>query len=356
MRDLTGPDRPGFSSTAGLTVYQPRPWGGVPGIFQRFTAQAGLNYDVAIASRGAASLRGHLLNTNGQWDLRSNIASQRWDRLVLQEQSDGPLPFDTTRNARPAVFQAYAIQLAQYARSQSANQPGFTETALFGCLAACRSATGSGAGACNEVRPIPGNPNTNPATRVTLYQTWARPNLIAGGVVTTTDATTGAVTRTTTPITGPYPAAGGPGRMTANLAAAQRAARDARPDVFENVAPVGEAFLRAVLAGVATRGMYAPDAETDGLIDLWFADGLHASKLGSYLRALTLFGTITGLAPQSLDGRELAARELGITPTEAWILQRVAAETLGLPVPVPAGLALFLPAVAALAAARRRRA
>jgi hypothetical protein len=36
--------------------------------------------------------------------------------------------------------------------------------------------------------------------------------------------------------------------------------------------------------------MYAPGASSDGLIDLWFDDGTHASVYGSYLSALTLFG------------------------------------------------------------------
>ena len=68
-------------------------WGGVPGIFKQLTVQAGLNYDVSLSSRNAASLRGHFLNTaNSNWDLRGNIASQRWDQVVLQEQSDEALP------------------------------------------------------------------------------------------------------------------------------------------------------------------------------------------------------------------------------------------------------------------------
>jgi len=81
-------------------------WGGTAGIFKKFTEQAGLNYDVALSTRNAASLRGHLLNTANttSWDLRSNIGSQKWDTLVLQEQSDealGPRTTTTDFAGRP---------------------------------------------------------------------------------------------------------------------------------------------------------------------------------------------------------------------------------------------------------------
>jgi hypothetical protein len=352
VRDLTAPTQPGFENQQGTNVYQTRPWGGVPGIFKTLTEQAGLDFDVAHSTRNAASLRGHYLNSNpAGWNLRGNLASQRWDHVVLQEQSEVPLP-----TGRPAAFSAYARLMAEYARSQS-TALSFTETALFGSTAACRAATGASANTCNTtIRNIPGSPNTNPDTQVHLYQTWARPNLIAGGFETVTDETTGEVTRTTTPITGPYPAADGVERMTADLKAAYAALLAAQPDLFASVAPVGEAFLLAVQKGSATRNMFAPDALTDGLIDLWHDDGTHASKWGSYLSALTLFGTITGLDPQRFNGRENAARDLGIAPAEAEALQLIAALTLGFAqVPGPAALPLFLAGLAALGAMRRLR-
>jgi len=89
-------------------------WGGTAGIFKQFTVQAGLDYDVALSTRNAASLRGHLLNTanTSSWDLRSNIgstlinpdplinASQKWDNMVLQDQSDEALgPRTTTKDS-----------------------------------------------------------------------------------------------------------------------------------------------------------------------------------------------------------------------------------------------------------------
>jgi hypothetical protein len=74
--------------------------------------------------------------------------------------------------------------------------------------------------------------------------------------------------------------------------------------------------------------MWAADAGTDGLIDLWFDDGTHASKYGSYLSALTLFGTLTGIDPWSFGASERAAEDLGIAPGDAVKLQRVASDQL----------------------------
>ena len=55
------PDLPGepFTVTTGTRPWEPHPWGGVPGIFKQFAAQAGLDVEVALSTRNAASLRGH---------------------------------------------------------------------------------------------------------------------------------------------------------------------------------------------------------------------------------------------------------------------------------------------------------
>lgn len=348
VRDLTAPSRGGnFTNTTGSNPYEPHPWGGVAGIFKQFTVEAGLDYDVAISARNAASLRGQYLNSNGaNWDLLGNLATQRWDKVVLQDLSDGPLPFGKTTNAVPAYFTAYATKLAEYVRTQTAGY-SFRERDLFGGTnAACATMTGATQTSCNTLRTIAGNPNANSTTQVYLYETWARPNLVNGGFVTNTDATTGAVTRTTTPITGPYASLE---EMTADLRAAYNGLATNNP-LFAGVAPAGDAFLLAVQNGIATRNMFASDALTDGKIDLWFDDGTHASKYGSYLSALTLFGRITGRNPLSLGVSEQAAMDLGISPADAFALQTIAATTL---IPEPASLGLLLPALLGL---RRRRA
>src|SRR5215475_6680581 len=94
VRDLTAPV-PGttFANTSGSNVYEPHPWGGVPGLFEAFAEEAGLKLDVAISARNAATLQGQYLNSNpAGWDLRGNVASQAWDTVVLQDNSTQALP------------------------------------------------------------------------------------------------------------------------------------------------------------------------------------------------------------------------------------------------------------------------
>jgi hypothetical protein len=359
VRDLTAPMY--ANNPAGTNAFEPHPWGGVAGIFKQFTVQAGLDYDVAMSARNAASLRGHLLNTNpAGWDLRGNIGSQAWDKVVLQEQSDEPLTKRPGLNSNPDYFRNYANKIENYVHStvpQSFRERDFFPGADSTERQAACVASGLSAGTCSTVRNIPGNANGSAATDVYLYQTWARPNLVNGAFVTTTDPVTGAVTRTATPATTFFSDLEA---MTSELKNSYQSAFDLADDDgsagFKGVAPVGEAFMRAVLDGVATRDMWAGNALTDGLIDLWFDDGTHASKYGSYLSALTLFGTITGLDPQSLGYNEIAARDLGISSREAYVLQQIAAVNLGFQkVPEPASLVLVLTTVSLLGFMTRRR-
>lgn len=342
-------------------------WGGVAGIFKQFTTQAGLDYNVSLSTRNAASLRGQFLNTaNDNWDLRGNIASQRWDRVVLQEQSDEVLPPRTSSTGAalasnfPAA-QAYANLIENYVRTGIV--PAYRErtmyNAMFGNQAGCVAAGGTAASCDNNtLRTIPVNTNPNPDAKIYLQQVWARPNMVNPPGAATIDPRTGSATYN--------PAV--PGSIfysslqaaTADLKSGnERIAAFAAADGtagINGIAPVGEAFMRAIQRGFATPDMYSPDALTDGLIDLWFNDGTHPSVFGAYLSALTLFGTITGLDPLSLGFNELAARELGISGLDAERLQMVASEQLGFTVvPVPASLPLFAVGLAVLALARRRR-
>jgi hypothetical protein len=63
---------------------------------------------VSTSARNAVTLRGHYLNTAnpGNRDLRGNIASRRWDVVVLQEQSDAALPAGRGKNANLPQFNA----------------------------------------------------------------------------------------------------------------------------------------------------------------------------------------------------------------------------------------------------------
>lgn len=341
VRDMTAPV-PGtsFADLTGARPYQPHPWGGVAGIFKELTVQEGLDYDVALSTRNAASLRGHFLNTNpAEWDMRGNIASQTWDKVVLQEQSAEPLTRQTNANgelldSNPEAFRFYADRIRAFLQSTDPVGPVRDRDAFPGATSTDRQAAcvaaGIASGTCSRNRGTFDNPNGDDGTEVYLYQTWARPNLIDGAFVTSTDPVTGEVTRSTDLSTGTFFAT--LEDMTDDLVASYAAA--AGPG-FAGVAPVGEAFMRAVQSGIATRDMWAADALTDGLIDLWYDDGLHASAHGSYLSALVLYGTLTGLDPIRFGGSETAAQGLGIDPHRAVLLQQIASAQLGFTTPVP---------------------
>lgn len=364
VRDLTAPV-PGtsFEDPRGARPYQPHPWGGVAGIFKHLTDQVGLDYDVALSTRNAASLRGHFLNSNpAGWDMRGNLALQTWDKVVLQEQSAEPLTRKTNAagedlDSNPEYFRFYADKIREFVQSTDPigpvrNRDAFPGATEFERQTACE-AVGIPTPTCEIDRGTFENPNGHPATEVFLYQTWARQNLIDGAFEVTTNRETGEVTRGTELSTGTFFAT--LEEMTDDLAASYAAA--AGPG-FAGVAPVGEAFMRAVQSGIATRSMWADDALTDGLIDLWYDDGTHASKHGSYLSALVLYGTLTGLDPIDFGRDEQAAKALGIDPTSAVLLQRTASAQLGYVAPVPLPAAGPMAAVGLIVlriAAKRRR-
>ncbi|MGI4865191.1 MAG: T9SS type A sorting domain-containing protein [Janthinobacterium lividum] len=83
----------------------PAAFGGVPGIFKKFTVQAGLNYDVQLEAISGKTLQYHYTNA------LSAIAQPTWDKVVLQEQSTRPVP--TARGGTPALFYSYATMLEQ---------------------------------------------------------------------------------------------------------------------------------------------------------------------------------------------------------------------------------------------------
>jgi hypothetical protein len=210
-----------------------------------------------------------------------------------------------------------------------------------GCLAALGTDT------CSNTTPrvIPANPNASASTQVFLLQTWARPDMVFPHLSTIADAncptvpdgrpivdTTNPAFPNAFPDTLYYPAEG-LAEMTADLNAAFTAKAAANPGIA-GVIPVGNAFQRAVDQGIAkgdgfytADGVYAPAVPEDK-INLWWDDYLHASKYGSYLSALVIFGKLTGIDPWSLGASEKAAAELGISPGDAVKLQAIASEQL----------------------------
>jgi hypothetical protein len=348
-------------SSAGSNPWEPHPWGGVPGIFKEFTTEAGLNYDVSISARNAATLRGQFLNTaNAAWDLRGNVASKVWNTVVLQEQSDAPLPAGRGKNANLATFNAYADKLENFIHNGAAQT--YTESQLFGSLAACQ-ATGLSATSCNTVRTIAQNQNASAATKVYLTETWARPDMVFAHKITTPDPTTS----DGRPIVDTSSAGGDATLYYATLAGmtadlhASFAAKAASNAGFAGVVPVGDAFQLAVNQGLVktggfydANGVYVPNQPGDPM-NLWWDDYLHASKYGSYLDALVQFGTITGISPDSLGANEQAARDLGISSADAVTLEQIATRELAIAaVPEPSTWALLAGGLALIGRIARR--
>jgi len=340
--DLAGAN---FTVTTGTRAWEPHPWGGVPGIFKQLTTQAGLDYAVSMSARNAASLRGHFLNiANANWDLRGNVAKRKWDIVVLQEQSDAALPAGRGANANLPLFNAYADKFEKFIHVGELET--YRERDIFGGTnAACAALTGLSTGSCGTLRTIPANPNASKDTKVYLTQTWARPDMVFPHLSTVADANYPTVPdgRPVVDTSNPdfpkgfpdtvYYEVEGLAGMTADLRTAFSAKAQSNPG-FADVIPVGDAFQRAVDEGIAKGdGFYGADgtyvaAVPQDKINLWWDDYLHASKHGSYLSALVMFGKLTGIDPWSFGANEKAAADLGISPGDAVKLQQVASDQL----------------------------
>ena len=141
----------------------------------------------------------------------------------------------------------------------------------------------------------------HPSVDISLVATWTRPDLT-------------------------YPAgkhwSGQPvQRMALDLRKADEQVRASVPAI-RRVIPVGQAFNCAIARGIADADPY--DGVEAGKIDLWASDNYHASTYGYYLEALTIFAAVTHSDPRKLGRDEKAARDLGIEPREASLLQAIA--------------------------------
>ncbi|MBJ6110378.1 T9SS type A sorting domain-containing protein [Hymenobacter sp. BT523] len=190
-------------------------------------------------------------------------------------QEQSLLPLPVARGGQPAVFADYATRLEQAVHA------------------------------------------ANPAARVYLHQTWARADLVEFPNQPYSGSTVDV--------------------MTQDLHAAyyQLAAANGR---FAGVAPVGDAWLRAMQAGVALRDPFGPPA---GRVNLWAADNSHPSKWGAYLNACVLFGRLTGRDPRTLGPTEQAAIDLDIAPPAATALQTIAYQEVFGGTPLPVTLTAF---------------
>ena len=141
----------------------------------------------------------------------------------------------------------------------------------------------------------------NPSVDISLVATWTRPDLT-------------------------YPAgkhwSGQPvQRMALDLRNADEQVRASVPAI-RRVIPVGEAFNCAIERGIADPDPY--NGVKAGRIDLWASDNYHASTYGYYLEALTIFAAVTHSDPRKLGRSEKAARDLGVGPRQAGLLQDIA--------------------------------
>ena len=297
--------------------------------------------------------------------------------MVLQEQSDEALPPQTVGGVAlgsnfPSV-RAYVDLIEDWVHkgkvtiglgTGQTEVTSYTErnmfNAQFGNQANCVAAGGTTA-ICNSntTRSLGTNANASLATKIYLQQTWARPDLINSPGTKTLDPKTASATYDPTkPVPSYYSSLE---TMTAALVTGMNDvanfADDDGTSGITSVIPTGQAFLAAVQLGFATRNMYASNALTDNLIDLWFNDGTHPSVAGSYLNALTTFGSVTGLDPAMFGADEVAAKDLGLSGYEAYILQEVASYQLGFrnTVPEPGTLVLVAAALGLMGATARRR-
>jgi hypothetical protein len=226
--------------------------GGVPALFEAFTRQAGLAYDVSLETAGGMNLDYH-------HDEKRALIAKRWDHVVLQGYSvlDADAPGDA------AKIVDYSARLARLFHSK------------------------------------------NPEVDVRLVATWSR-----------ADQTY-------------LPSGHWFGKPIEAMAIDVRAAYDraaGNSPHIRAVIPVGQAWNRAIGEGIAARNPYRGIGRDQ--INLWAADGYHASEYGYYLAALVIFGSVTGHDPRRLGGKEQAAAQLGISPARAITLQRIAFEAL----------------------------
>ena len=87
------------------TTGEPVVWGGIPGIFQQFTEEAGLSYEVHFEEINARPLQYHYEHA------LSIIQQPRWHTVVLQEHSQWALP--PRHGGHPELFRDYATRLEQ---------------------------------------------------------------------------------------------------------------------------------------------------------------------------------------------------------------------------------------------------
>jgi len=258
------------------------PWGGIPGIFAELAREAGLPYDVHLEAISATSLAANYRVASDVIDRPS------WNAVVLQEASFEPISSDLTQNPKsdPQSFMDAVQTIEQGVHSAA------------------------------------------PKADIFLYSTWAPADTAY------LDATTNG-----TPFTSD--------RFLKSLAELTVAYREAyqsaadRDGHIRAIAPVGDAWARAWLEGVANPDPYAGPAPGVSLSFNYQAGSEpstknvptdsgfhHPSIYGAYLSGLVLFETITKTDVRMFGSQEHVAKTLGIPSNVAVQLQRTAWESV----------------------------
>jgi len=227
--------------------------GGVPALFKSFTDQVGLDYEVAIETRGGTGIDWHLAN-------RLTVLTQRpWDVVVAH----GFSTLDAQKPGDPTKLIETAKQLATVLQAR------------------------------------------NPKVELRLEATFPRADETYGPKGAWFGKTIGDMARDI--------------RAGYDLAAKSHSA-------IKGVIPVGEAWTRAMDAGIADNNSL--DGIDAGKMNFWTYDNYHASTAGYYLKALVVFGALTLKDPRSLGGNECSGFELGLSVPQIKSLQQVAYDQL----------------------------
>lgn len=239
--------------TAGIGVVDnlnKGPATGVPAVFQALAAAGGKTPAVSMEAVGGKNLEFH-------YTKRRELIDKPWDIVVLQDYSTGPL----IENGKRTSYDSFRSNLKNLRDLLTAQ---------------------------------------NPAVKIWLYETWARPDYVKKG------------------------------RFGASMGAMQadlhRTFSEAAKDfALQGWVPVGDAFRSAVQQGLADDPV-TPASE--GPLKIWWTDNHHQSPLGTYLAALLFYGEIYQADPRALPADNAAAQHLKISADDSRRLQALAWEQL----------------------------
>lgn len=237
----------GVGSATELNADKP---GGVPALFQALAVAGGKNPTVTMETVGGKTLQFH-------YETKRELIDKSWDIVVLQDYSTGPLLGQNGETKSLDSFRAHVPKLKD----------------LFVAK--------------------------NPAVKIWLYETWARPDLVMKGRFATID------------------------EMQAGLRSAYSTA--AKENALQGWVPVGDTFLAAVKQGLADN---PATPAVEGPLHIWGTDNYHQSAIGAYLSALLFYGRIYDADPRALPADNTAAAHLKLSADAAAKLHALAWEQL----------------------------